>query len=211
MPLLWKALFGNFFFFLKKVAGGQGQMTQNSFKARVWDDIWIVPTQPILQDSVKIWCSDLTGHGTSIVLSLLGLLKGFCVRCCARAEGVRKALGVLHQLIRLTYVWKAKPEYNPVTIYKTAITLLEIPEDLKVEWEMNNGWAKTGDHNNTMWRTGHTRDWCGSWHGISKRVCPSPDEYTPTRSGQFLALVYCCWPQICPGTECRCSQALWWL
>lgn len=118
-------------------------------------------TQPLLQDSVKIWCSDLTGHEMSTILRPLGLLKGFCFCYCLRAEGVRKALGVLHQLVRLTDVWKAKPEYNPVTIYKTAITVLEIPEDLKAEWEMNNGWAKTGNHNSAMWRMGHTRDWCG--------------------------------------------------
>jgi len=57
-----------------------------------------------------------------------------------RGERVRKALGVPHQLVRLTDVCKAKPEYNPVTIYKTAITVLEIPEDLKAESEMNDGW-----------------------------------------------------------------------
>lgn len=50
-----------------------------------------------------------------------------------RAEGVRKALGVLHQLIRLTDVRKAEPEYNPATVYETAVTVLEVPEDFKAD------------------------------------------------------------------------------
>lgn len=65
----------------------------------------------------------------------LRLLKWFCFCCDVRAEGFRKALCVLHQLVRFTDVQKAEPEYNPVTIYETAITVLEVPEDFNAEWD----------------------------------------------------------------------------
>lgn len=88
----------------------------------------------VLKDTVKIWSPILCVR--RVLFSWpLRLLKWFCFCCDVRAEGVRKALGVLHQLVRLTDVRKAKPEYNPVTIYETAITVLEVPKDFNAEWD----------------------------------------------------------------------------
>ncbi len=85
----------------------------------------------ILKDTVKIW-SPVQCVRRVLFSWPLRLLKWFCD---VRAEGFRKALGVLHQLIRFTDVRKTEPEYNPVTIYETAITVLEVPEDFNAEWD----------------------------------------------------------------------------
>lgn len=63
---------------------------------------------------------------------MLRLILGrWVIGCGLRAEGVRKATGVLHQLMWLTDIWKAEPEHSPATSDKTAITVLEVPEDVE--------------------------------------------------------------------------------